>query len=89
MTTLGEYVKDVIARITEYGANWASEDELDHVAEKLSKLEQPPQERRWFWQEIANQLSAARDFSKSELDWDNITELREMVMEQLAMEGEG
>ncbi len=61
MTTLGEYAKEIVQEVLEN--DWTDLDlmmRIKAVAGEFEEAEMSIEDCRWFWQELANQFSAAR-----------------------------
>jgi hypothetical protein len=82
--TLGEYAQQIAAVILQHGQEPSVAVKLIAGADgKLLERHIPLHDRRWFWQEVANQLSARRPVTETPLGSDPVTRAREKVLEHL------
>ncbi len=82
--TLGEYAEQIALVIMKHGHEASVAGKLIAGAEgRLLERNIPIHDRQWFWQEVANQLSARRPVVETPLGTDPLSRAREKVLEHL------
>ncbi len=82
--TLGEYTQRIAAVIMKHGQEAATARKLIVATEgKLLERHIPVFDRKWFWGEVANQLSAQRPVSEMLPGGDGLSHARDKVLEHL------
>ncbi len=82
--TLGEYAHQIAAVIMKHGQEASTASKLIVATEgKLLERHIPVFDRKWFWGEVANQLSAQRPVVVTRPGGDGLSYARDKVLEHL------
>ncbi len=83
--TLGEYAQQIASVIIKHGQEVSLAAKLIAGTEgKLLERNIPARDRQWFWQEVANQLTAQRPVVQTRLGPDSLALARDKVLEHLS-----
>ena len=82
--TLGEYAQQIASVILKHGQESSTALKLIAATEgKLLDRNIPTLDRKWFWGEVANQMTAQRPLAEVALGGDGLSHAREKVLEHL------
>ncbi len=83
--TLGEYAQQIATVILKHGQEASTASRLITATEgKLLERHIPAFDRKWFWGEVAHQLSAKRPVAETRPGGDGLSHARDKVLEHLA-----
>ncbi len=83
--TLGEYAQQIASVIIKHGQEASIAAKLIAGTEgKLLERNIPARDRQWFWQEVADQLTARRPIVQTQVAPDRLAEARDKVLEHLS-----
>ncbi len=87
--TLGEYAGQIASVILKHGQEASVAAKLIVATEgKLMERNIPSADRKWFWHEVANQLTARRPVEQTQLGGDGLSRARDKVLEHLGRIGD-